>query len=188
MGKNLTEKEFKKLIQKHIRNIDFVKVTIDDDCAIFGFLVKFSNDFVMIEESNDFALAGTKIIPYNSIRSIRNNMYDKVSKAIYVSEKLIQFNQDIINKTNLDNAEALFKSIKKQDFHCIVESSKNKKDLFSIGEIVEVKSKSVVINNYDPAGRINKKSHKISFKNIDLINFNDNYTKVFRKYLTQKNT
>lgn len=183
MGKNLTEKEFKKLIQKHIRNIDFVKVTLDDDSAIYGFPVKFSDDFFMMEETNDFTLAGTKIVPDHRIRGIRNNVYDKVSKAIYSDEKLIQFDQDIIDKTNLDNAESLFKSIKKQNFHCIVESSKNKKDLFSIGEILEVTSKSVLINNYDPAGRIDKKPRKISFKNIDLIYFNDNYSKVFRKYL-----
>ncbi|KFF23948.1 hypothetical protein [Chryseobacterium vrystaatense] len=183
MGKKYSDKEFKKLIEKHIKATDFVKVYLDDDSAIFGFLVKFSDDFVMIEESNEFALVGTKIVPYNRVISIRNNGYDKVSKAIYLDENLIKFNQKIIDKTNLENAESLFKSIKKQDYHCIVESKKNKKDLFSIGEILDVNAKSVIINNYDPAGRINKKPDKISFKNIHLINFNDNYSKVFRKYL-----
>ncbi|KFF23087.1 hypothetical protein [Chryseobacterium sp. JM1] len=183
MGKKYSEKEFKKLIKKHISNTDFVKVYLDNDSAVFGFLVKFSDDFVMIEESSDFALMGIKIIPYDRITSIRNNVYDKVSKAIYMDENLIQFDHKIIDKTNLENAESLFKSIKKQDYHCIVESKKNKKDLFSIGEILEVNEKSVVINNYDATGRIHKKPDKISFKNIDLINFNDNYSKVFRKYL-----
>lgn len=183
MAKKYSEKEFKKIIQKHIRNIDFVKVTLDDDSAIYGFPVKFSDDFLMMEETHDFTLAGTKIVPYHRVRGIRNNIYDKISKAIYADEKLIRFNEDIIHKTNLDSPESLFKSIKKQDFHCAVESTKNKKFLFSIGEILEVSSKSVLINNYDPAGRIDKKPRKISFKSIDLINFNDNYSKVFRKYL-----
>jgi hypothetical protein len=183
MAKKYSEREFKKLIQKHIRNIDFVKVTLDDDSAIHGFLVKLSDDFLMMEETNDFTLAGTKIVPYHRVRGIRNNIYDKVSKAIYADEKLIQFNEDIIKKTNLDSPESLFKSIKKQNFHCIVESTKNKKFLFSIGEIIDITTRTVLINNYDPAGRINKKPRKISFKNIDLINFNDNYSKVFRKYL-----
>jgi hypothetical protein len=183
MGKKYSDKEFKKIIQKHIDATNFVKVYLDNDSAIYGFVVKFSDDFVMIEETYDFALAGTKIIPYESVRSIRNNQYDKISKAIYSDENLIKLNQKIIDKTNLDNAESLFKSIKKQDFHCIIESKKNKKDLFSIGEILEVNAKSVVINNYDPAGRINKKPHKVAFKDINLINFNDRYSKVFRKYL-----
>ncbi|MCT2407651.1 hypothetical protein NZD88_08890 [Chryseobacterium antibioticum] len=183
MGKKYSEKAFKKLIQKHIDATDFVKIYLDDDSAISGFLVKFSDDFVMIEETNDFALTGTKIVPYDRVRSIRNNGYDDVSKAIYLNENLICFNQKIIDKTHLENSESLFKSIKKQGYHCIIESQKNKKNLFSIGEILEVNAKSVMINNYDPAGRINKKPRKISFKDIDLINFNDNYSKVFRKYL-----
>ncbi|PIF47302.1 hypothetical protein CLU96_4352 [Chryseobacterium sp. 52] len=183
MGKKYSDKEFKKIIQKHIDATNFVKIYLDNDSAIYGFLVKFSDDFVMIEETYDFSLAGTKIIPYDSIISIRNNQYDKISKAIYADEGLIKFNQKIIGKTNVENAESLFKSIKKQDFHCIVESKKNKKEVFSIGEIVEVHAKSVMINNYDAAGRINKKPHKIAFKDINLINFNDRYSKVFRKYL-----
>ncbi|KMQ65733.1 hypothetical protein ACM46_07670 [Chryseobacterium angstadtii] len=182
MGKDLTEKAFKNLIQKHIKNTSFVKITLDNDSAIFGFPVKLSDDFLMIEETYDFSLAGIKIVPYKKVRSVRHNKYDKVSKAIYLDEDLVHFNQDIIDKTSLESAESLFKSIKKQNFHCIVESKKNKEDLFSIGEILEVNEKSVMINNYDPAGRINKKPRKISFKNIDLINFNDNYSKVFRKY------
>lgn len=183
MGKKYSDKEFKKIIEKHIDATDFVKIYLDGDSAIYGFLVKFSDDFVMIEECHDFALVGTKIVPYDRVRSIRHNTYDKISKSIYLNENLIRFNKKIIDKTNLENAESLFKSIKKQDYHCIIESQKNKKNLFSIGEILEVSSKSVVINNFDPAGRINKKPDKISFKNIDLINFNDNYSKVFRKYL-----
>ncbi|SIS38917.1 hypothetical protein SAMN05421639_104329 [Chryseobacterium shigense] len=183
MGKKYSDKKFKKIIQKHIDATDFVKIYLEDDSMISGFLVKFSDEFVMIEETNEFTLAGTKIVPFDRVISIRNNIYDKASKAIYQAENLIRLNQKIIDKTNLDNAESLFKSIKKQDYHCIIESQKNKKDLFSIGEIIEVNAKYVVINNYDPAGRINKKPDKISFKNIDIINFNDNYSKVFRKYL-----
>ncbi|REC47939.1 hypothetical protein [Chryseobacterium pennipullorum] len=184
MGKNLTEKEFKRLIQKHIKNTDFVKVYLDhdNDSAIFGFIVKFSDHFLMIEESNDFALVGVKIVPYSKVRGIRHSRYDKISKAIYLEEKLVRFDQNIIDKTNVENGESLFKSIKKQDFHCSIESKKNKRDIFSIGEILEIDEKSVVIKNYDPAGKFTT-PHKISFKNIHVINFNDNYTKVFRKYL-----
>ncbi|NIF04132.1 hypothetical protein F3J23_01655 [Chryseobacterium sp. Tr-659] len=132
MGKDLNEKEFKKLIQKHIKNTDFVKVYLDDDSAIFGFIVKFSDHFLMIEESNDFALVGTKIVLYNKVRGIRHNKYDKISKAIYLDEKLIRFNKNIIDKTDLESGESLFKSIKKQDFHCNIDSKKNKKMFFQL--------------------------------------------------------
>jgi hypothetical protein len=77
----------------------------------------------------------------------------------------------------------IFKSIKKQDLHCIVESRKKDQEIFSIGEILEVNKKSVVIRNYNPVGKFDKKPRKINFKNMELINFNDNYSLVFRKYL-----
>lgn len=185
MSKDLTEKEFKKLIQKHIDKINFVRITLEDESYIFGFIVKFSEDFVMIEEAGDFSLAGIKIIPYERIKSIRHNKCDKVSKYIYSEEGLVKFNHKIVDNTSLKNFELLFKSIKKQNFHCIVESSKKETDIFSIGEILDVNEKSVIIKNYDGAGKINKKPSKILFKNIELINFNDNYSLTFRKYLKE---
>ncbi|MCS3531530.1 hypothetical protein [Chryseobacterium sp. JUb7] len=183
MAKDLTEKEFGKLIQKHISKINFVKINLENESSIFGFITKASDDFLMIEETNDFSLAGIKIVPYAKVTSIRNGISDKISKVIYSEEGLIKFNHKIIDNTSLKNYESLFKSIKKQDFHCIVESKKKDKDLFSIGEILEVGEKSVTIKNYDPTGKFNKKPHKISFKNIELINFNDNYSTIFKKYL-----
>ncbi|MCS3871253.1 hypothetical protein J3D55_004169 [Chryseobacterium ginsenosidimutans] len=183
MSKDLTEKKFKEHIQKHIDRVNFVKVNLTDDSSILGFIVKASDDFLMIEEANDFSLAGTKIIPYNRILGIRHSASDKVSKRIYSEESLIKLNQKIIDNTSLKDFESLFKSIKKQNFHCIIESRKKDQEIFSIGEILEITEKSVVIKNYNPIGKIDKKPRKISFKNIELINFNDNYSVVFRKYL-----
>lgn len=181
--KKLSDKGFKKLVQKNIDKVDFVKTILYDDSAISGFIVKFSDEFLMIEETYDFSLSGIKIVPYDRVKSIRHNKVDEISKKIYLEENLIKFNHKIIDKTSLNDFESLFKSIKKQDFHCIVESKKKKKDVFSIGEILEVNDKSVTIQNYSATGKIYKKSDVISFKNIELINFNDNYSKTFRKYL-----
>jgi hypothetical protein len=181
--KKLSEKEFHKLIQKHITKIDFVKVILNDDSAIFGFLVKSSSQFLMIEETNDFSMSGIKIVPYERVKSIRHNKFDKMSKKIFEEEALIKLNSKIIHRTFLKDFESLFKSIMKQGFHCIIESKKKKKDLFSIGEIIEITEKSVIIKNYDACGKIFKKPDQISFKNIEIINFNDNYSKIFRKYL-----
>lgn len=180
---DLSNKKFKKLIEKHIDKVNFVKTILNDDSAIFGFIVKSSDEFLMIEETYDFSLAGTKIVPYERVKNIRHNKFDKVSKMIFSEEGLIKFNQKIIEKTSLKDFESLFKSIKKQNFHCAVESRKKKTGYFSIGKILEITEKSVTIQNYDATGKIDKESDEISFKNIELINFNDNYSKTFRKYL-----
>jgi len=91
--KTYSDKEFKKIIQKHIDRIDFVKVNLEDDSSILGFIVKASDDFLMIEETNDFSLAGTKIVPYERVSGIRHGLSDKVSKMIYSKEGLIKLNQ-----------------------------------------------------------------------------------------------
>lgn len=180
---DLSNKEFKKLIEKHIDKVNFVKTILNDDSAIFGFIVKYSDEFLMIEETYDFSMAGIKIVPYESVKNIRHNKFDKVSKMIFSEEGLIKFNQKIIDKTSLKDFESLFKSIKKQNFHCAVESRKKKTGYFSIGKIMEITEKFVTIQNYDATGKIYKKSDDVLFNNIELINFNDNYSKTFRKYL-----
>ncbi len=120
MSKDLTEKEFKKLIQKHIDKIDFVRIILDDESSISGFIVKFSDDFIMIEETYDFSMSGIKILPFERLKSIRHNKFNKVSKHIYSEENLIKFNYKIIDNTSLKNFESPFKSIKKTKFslHC----------------------------------------------------------------------
>ncbi|UZT99864.1 hypothetical protein ODZ84_10005 [Chryseobacterium fluminis] len=183
MAKNTAEKEFRKRVQKHISEINLVKISLEDESSIYGFITKASDEFIMIEETNDFSLAGIKIVPASRITGIRHGISDKVSKAIYSEEGLITFNHKIIDNTSLKNNESLFRSLKKQNFHCIVESRKKDKETFSIGEILEVQEKSVLIKNYDPVGKFSKKPHKIAFKNIELINFNDKYSTTFRKYL-----
>ena len=185
MSKDLTEKEFKKLVKKHIDRLSHVKVNLENDSSISGFIVKASDNFLMIEETNDFSLTGTKIVPYHRIAGIRHSLSDKILKRIYSEEGLIKLNQKIIDNTSLKDLESLFKSIKKQNFHCIVESRKKDQEIFSIGEILEVSEKSVIIKNYSPIGKIDKRPRKINFKNIELINFNDNYSVVFRKYLIE---
>ncbi|GAB0155515.1 hypothetical protein CHRYSEOSP005_07760 [Chryseobacterium sp. Alg-005] len=187
MGKNLSDNEFSKLIQKHIDKTHFVKIYLSEkspDECIFGFILKKSDEFLMVQEVSDFILTGIKIIPHERILSIRCNKYDKTQKKILSEEHLIQFNHKAIGNTSLKNPESLFKSLKKQDFHCSIESNRKKKG-FSIGEIMDVNDTSVLIRNYDPTGKVDKKPHKISFKKIEMVTFNDNYTITFRKHLKE---
>jgi hypothetical protein len=185
MGETLSNKEFNKLIQKHIDKNNFVKIYLSEESpneSIFGFILKMSDEFLMIQEVHEFTLNGFRIIPQERVLSIRNSSSDKVFKKILSEEGIIKTDQRIVNNTSLKNPESLFRSLKKQNFHCIVESSKKNKK-FSIGEILEIDDKSVTIKNYDPSGKIDKKPHKIQFKKIEMITFNDNYSLVFRKYL-----
>lgn len=183
-----SDKELKKTIQNHLTKTHYVKVFFSEECPeefTSGFIMNVSEKFLMVQESHNFTLDGIKIIPFNKISGTRHKKFEKTSEKIFSEEGLINFNQKIISNTSLKSFESLFKSIKKQNFHCIIESKKKDRELFSIGEIVDIDEKSVFIKNYNPHGKIDKKPRKINFKNIELINFNDNYSVVFRKYLTE---
>lgn len=186
MAENLTEKEFRKQIKKHFDKNHYVKIYFFEDSSeefTSGFIIKFSDDFLMIQQIHNFTFDGIKVIPYDRISGFRHNKFEKASEKIFLEEELIKFDKKIIENTSLKNFETLFKSIKKQNFHCIVEGRKKNKFTFSIGEILEVNNKSVVIKNYDATGKINKKPDKIFFKNIEFVTFNDHYSLTFRKYL-----
>lgn len=183
-----SDKELKKTIQDHLNKTHYVKVFFSEECPeefTSGFILKVSEKFLMVQESHNFTLDGIKIIPFNKILGTRHKKFEKTSEKIFSEEGLINFNQKIISNTSLKNFESLFKSLKKQNFHCIVESSTKKKNIFSIGEILEINERYVVIKNYDATGKIEKKSDKILFKNIHFITFNDRYSLTFRKYLTE---
>jgi uncharacterized protein (UPF0248 family) len=130
MSKDLTEKKFKEHIQKHIDRVNFVKVNLTDDSSILGFIVKASDDFLMIEEVNDFSLAGTKIIPYNRILGIRHSASDKVSKRIYSEEGLIKLNQKIINNTSLKDFESFSNLLKNKTFTALLKVEKKIRKYF----------------------------------------------------------
>lgn len=187
-GKKSSDKELKQTIQNHINKTHYVKVYFSEQCPeelTSGFILNISDHFLMIQESHNFTLDGIKIIPYNRIEGTRHKKFEKTSEKIFSEEGLIKFNQKITNNTSLKNFELLFKSLKKQKFHCIIESSTKKKNLFSIGEILEINEKSVVIKNYDATGKIEKTPDIILFKNINFITFNDLYSLTFRKYLIE---
>ncbi|MFC7348825.1 hypothetical protein ACFQO9_19075 [Chryseobacterium zhengzhouense] len=186
--KNNSDRKLKKTIQNHFAKTHYIKIYFTEECPeelTSGFILNASEKLLMIHESHNFTLDGIKIIPFNKISGTRHNKFEKTSEKIFSEEGLIKFNQKIISNTSLKSFESLFKSIKKQNFHCIVESTKKEKDFFSIGEILEINENSVVIKNYDATGKIEKTPDKILYKNINFITFNDKYSVVFRKYLIE---
>lgn len=186
MGKKLSEKDFKRLIQLHIDKKNYVKIFLTEESpeeSASGFIVKYSDKYVMIQEIYDFMLVGFRILPYERISSIRYNENEKIYKKIISEEGLLNFNNKVIDTTSLKNAEKLFSSLQDQNFHCIIESASKTHDFFTIGEITKVKEKSVMIHNYDSTGKLDKKPCKIPYKEIEFITFNDNYSTVFRKYI-----
>ncbi len=183
LGARKMEKDFQTFLSKK----DIVSINLNDETItpISGFVVKVSKDFILLNETYDFFLYGFKIISKEDIQGYKQNKSEKTIKKIFENENLIYFDHNIIENTKIEDFESIFNSIKQQDLHCIVESIKKDNYIFSIGEILDVTKDYVVIKNYDGSGKIRKNPDKIKYKNIKVITFNDNYSKTFRKYLTE---
>jgi hypothetical protein len=150
-----------------------------------GFIVDYSNDFIVLQEIDDFVIRGFLIIPIKTIIEIRRNNKDKYFENIYKKEGITE---EIKKKHNIDltNWETIFKSIKKLDFNVIIKNENPEDDTFDIGPIVKITKKSVFIRYFDAMGVLDDDLTNISWDVITLVNFDDIYINILSKYLKIK--
>lgn len=150
-----------------------------------GYIVDLSQDFILLKEVDEFSIIGYNIIPIKTIRKLRYNDNDKYSDFIYKSE----FSEtELISKDfeiNISSFEDVFKDLKRLDKTIISECEKFKHGYFAIGNLNKVENNAVFINYFDAQGRLDEKSVEHKFKWVTKITFDDNYSKVFSKYIKQ---
>lgn len=149
-----------------------------------GYVVDLSDDFVLIQEVDDFKICGYIVIPIKSISEIICNKNEKFFDKIMESEGL---KQKIKNKhkINLKNWKTIFKSIKNLDFNVIVENEVPDDETFDIGPIIKINSTKMKIRYFNAQGVINAELTKIPYNKITLVNFDDSYINIFSKYLIE---
>ena len=89
-------------IEFHCKTKKYCRITtgLKDDFATImtGYILNYSNDFILIQETNDFDIDGFRIIPINKILDIRFNNNDKYifrihkHEGIYDNIKLPNYN------------------------------------------------------------------------------------------------
>jgi hypothetical protein len=138
----------------------------------------------LIQLNFDFILDGYAIIRKDDFDSIRCNKFDKTQKKIFKAEKILDTSYGITTSISITNWADILGSLKKWDYHIIVESINKEEELdFFIGPIKRINEKSLSIHNYDPTGKLDKKPTNIKFNTISVIQFGDKYSTTFRKYL-----
>ncbi len=176
------QKKIKKCCEKQ----NFIKISrkVAKHCynTSNGYLVNFSDKFIIMQDCYDFKPTGFNIFPIKDIKKIRHNKYDKCYEKIMLSENETE-NIALKTKVDLTNFKSIFQSLKKQKKNVIVECENPKLDTFHIGVIKKVTDKSVFIHHFDATGLLDKKPTKIYYKDITRITFDDRYIDVFSKYL-----
>ena len=146
-----------------------------------GYILAFSKDFIVLQETNNFRIDGYLIIPVKTIKSIRRNKFEKTIQKIHHKEGLYS-RVGIKHKIDLTSWNSVCKSIKKTKLCVISECENPKQEYFCIGNIKRVNKKSLSIQYFDGTGKLDSFNTKHYFKEITKLAFDDIYANTFTKY------
>ena len=150
-----------------------------------GFIVDYSENFIIIQESNEFDILGYFVFPISTIEEIRYNNSDKYYEKILKEEKLIE-KVGLKHKIELKNWQTIFESIKDCGLNVIIENENPEDETFDIGPITKITGKSVFINYFDAKGFLDDEETEIDWDKITLVKFDDRYVNIFSKYLRKR--
>jgi hypothetical protein len=175
----------KQKIKHHLVNKKYCRISReagkDNYVRSSGYIIGYSKDFIIFQESAEFDLLGYLIFPIKSISDIRFNKNDQYYNKIMKWEKKDKLIQDKYS-IDLTNWTTIFKSIKSCRLSVIIENEDPEDESFDIGPITKVTKTSVYIHHFNAAGKLNKKPTKISWNLITIIQFADKYSTTFSKY------
>ena len=176
-------------IKDHHENLKYCKIirkfAKNSRGETSGFIVDYSEDFLIIQESNEFDILGYFVFPISTIEEIRYNNSDKYYEKILTGEKLIE-KVGLKHKIELKNWETIFKSIKSCGLSVIIENENPEDETFDIGPITQITKKSVLINYFDAKGYLDEEETEIEWNKITLVKFDDRYINIFSKYLRRR--
>ena len=150
-----------------------------------GYIVDYSKDFIILQETDDFKVFSYLALPVVQITDIRFNNHDKFYDKIMVWEKEID-KVSLPHKIDLTNWQTIFKSIKSIGLNVIVECENPNIDTFTIGPIAKTTKNLVYISYFSPTGFIDEKPTLIDYNSITKVMFDDRYINVFSKYIRHR--
>ncbi|WP_412984890.1 hypothetical protein [Pontimicrobium sp. IMCC45349] len=147
-----------------------------------GFILEKSNDFILLQESDEFRILGYQVIPVNTIKHVRYNKNDKTYEQILKNENLMTFVKAKY-KIDLTDWNSITNDIKKTGLTIISECEHPELNYFCIGQLKRVNKKSISIRYFNAQGILDKENTKHKFGDITKLSFDDHYANVFSKYV-----
>jgi hypothetical protein len=176
-------------IKFHYDNKKFARVTRqvagDYTEVSRGYIVDYSKNFIILQETDDFKVFSYLALPIAQIIDLRFNSHDKFYDKIMILEKEID-KVSLPHKIDLSNWQAIFKSLKSIGLNVIVECEDPSIDTFTIGPIFKTTKKLVYILYFSPTGFIDEKPTSIDYNSITKVMFDDRYINVFSKYIRHR--
>ncbi|TWJ00054.1 hypothetical protein JN11_02469 [Mucilaginibacter frigoritolerans] len=139
-----------------------------------GYVVGYSTDFVLLQETRWFKLTGFHIFPVSMLKKIHFSNWNRRYHKIMIWRGLVE-TVGINYPIDLTNWESIFESLKKYSLNVTVEFNKGV-SLYS--SIVKILPQSVYIQPIESEKSITKEVTEIDFENISNIHFS---TKIIHK-------
>lgn len=172
--------------KKHCVNLEREKDSFKGSSC--GFILDFSQDFVLLQTVDEFRVEGYQVIPTYTISRVRFDRSDKFRDKILGWEKQKE-NVGIANKIDLASWSSVFKSIKKTGCFVTVEGEALIRDDISyvtLGQIKRIEKKEIVIQFISGYGYLIEPFDRIAYDDITLVDFNSRYLDMYKKYLQVK--
>lgn len=161
------------------------QVGINTSEKSMGYVVDYSDNFVLLQEINYFDICGFLAIPMKTITDLqfnnRDKHYDKIMKLEGLKDKI-----ENKHKIDLTSWTSIFKSIKSLGFNVIIENEDPENISFDIGAIEKITKASVYIRYFDARGLLNSDLTKITWDLITKVGFDNRYINIHSKYLRMR--
>lgn len=179
----------KQQIKFHLSNKRYctIKRKVGDNSFKFssGYIVDHSDNFLLMQEADEFRVLGYLVFNISTISLIRFNNNDEYYDKIMQWEKQVE---NVFKKHKIDLTDwiTIFKTIKKSGFNVIIENEDPDDKSFDIGPIIKVTKTALYIQYFNAKGYLDTEATKIAFNKITIAKFDDHYINVFSKYLRQR--
>jgi len=183
------KKEFDELLKKYMERkelVKFYRTGTEGDANISGFILQMNDEFLLIQQEEEFFLNGYCIIRKDGFDSIRLSETEKYQRNVLDKEGILKSDFGLEKELLMESWQTIFEDLKRKDYFVIVECENLKEPTFTIGEIAKISKKSVGIRYFTPQGVIDKKPTKVKYKAITLVKFDVRYTNMYRKYLKEE--
>ena len=151
-----------------------------------GYIVDYSDNFVLLQEAIDFDVDGFVAFPIQTISEILYNNNDKYYDKIMHLEGIVE-RIEKKHQINLTSWATILKSIKKLSLNVIIENEDPEDKTFDIGQIIKITKTAVYIRYFNARGIFDEDVTKISWNLISLVTFDDRYTNLYSKHLRERN-
>ncbi len=177
-----------KLLRKHIKNENFVKVyTSSKDFNLGsyeGFIFDYSDDYVLMNDMRDFDYDGLVVFKKSDIYEIKHTENEKfflyLLKKEHIKKEIFKRKNKL--KFKLASMQEMMETLKYLHIPVICEHIYGKKDLFQIGTIQKVGKRKAQMKYFNARGKFDFKLVPVSYKSITFIRIDSPYANIFYKY------